>query len=411
MSDPTEIAQYQTRTFNAMWREASEKVPFYKMWRKRHRLPIQIGGLRELADFPRLLKSDIIEHDDLIKQTPDTKRFTLTGGTSGLSTAFPMNRLDADSSWVNAFVGRAWNGIYPFDSLYMMWGHSHLFGGHFVRLKQARRKIFDALNNIRRVSAYDLTSAQLDFVARDIKARRPKYIIGYGSCLALLAQHIEIHAGSLSHIGIHRVVNTSESLDDVDAQRLSKVFGCPVINEYGMAEAGVVGYSKGDAIPIAVFWQDFIVGLKKNTLMLTTIGDRCFPLVNYDTEDICNDRLPDEGTLLSLSSLGGKARDVFEITDKAGEPHLVSVVLFDHILKQVPDIRSAQYTLRKSGVVEIGYTSFKKGTDEQVLRAQFAEGLRKEGVEIDPSILEFSIINKPLQTTAGKRWALVRSSE
>ena len=408
VSDPAATASRQLERFNAQWRRAWTTVPFYQNWRRVHQLPERIGCLTDLAKFPILTKQMISDERDLVATSPGVERFTLTGGTSGVSTPFPMSSNDADASWINTHIGRSWNGLQPGDRLLMIWGHSHLFSGKGAAIKQAKRRIKDRLNNITRVSAYNLDDNRLEYIAGEIRRFKPRYVIGYGSCLARLCGYLAAKKRNLRDARVVRVVNTSETLDATDADMVSNLFDCPVINEYGMAEAGVIGYSSGELYPVRVLWNDYIVRTDNRRLIVTTIGSRCFPLINYDTEDLCGDELPETGSHLLLDSLLGKARDTFKIVDAHGRQHEVSVVLFDHILKQIDPLRSLHYELESDGGVHVSYTSEEGQLSDELLKERFMAGLLQEGIEFDPAKLSYTWLAKPLQTTAGKRKALAR---
>ena len=406
VKDAQTIARIQTERFNAHWSRAWREVPFYTRWRNEHRLPEQIGHIRDLGAFPVLTKAELSASRDLLDRTPGIERHTLTGGTSGIATAFPMNGDDARVSWADTYLGRRWNGIEPGDRLFMIWGHSHLFSGRGAWRKQFKRNLKDWAANIDRVSAYNLGTPELDLIAAHIAADCPVYLIGYGSCLAQLCRHLCDCGRNLRAAGVRRVVNTSETMPTGDAQLVQEIFGCPVINEYGMAEAGVIGYSRDALYPVSVFWHDFVVRISDRRIILTTLGDRCFPLINYDTEDLSNDPMSDLGSVSELHSLAGKARDVFAIVDANGVSHDVSVVLFDHVLKQIPQLHSFHYTLCADGRVRIDYTAQGGPLEDALLQARFAAGLYQEGIRIHPDMAEFCQINAPLQTLAGKRLTL-----
>ncbi len=96
----------QLNKFNIIWRNSYENIPFYKNWKEKHNLPNKIYNLSQLEDFPVLTKKIISDNRNLVFKTPGIKRQTLTGGTSGIATPFPMNLSDADSAWINTFTGR-----------------------------------------------------------------------------------------------------------------------------------------------------------------------------------------------------------------------------------------------------------------------------------------------------------------
>lgn len=406
VTDRSEIEARQLERFNSQWCQAWTNIPFYSNWRSKHDLPDKIHSIDELQEFPELTKYHLAKDSDLVMKTPNRSRITLTGGTSGVTTAFPMNHHDADASWINTHLGRKWNGLEPMDPLLMIWGHSHLFGGGIkAHLKHAKRKIKDFMVNIERLSAYNLTRKELLKIANKIRHFRPRFIIGYGSCLVKLCHFVKAEQFDLGLVGVHRIINTSEPLSIPDAQFVSAIFDCPVINEYGMAEAGVIGYSKDSFFPVSLFWNDFLIRQKDRRLLVSTLGERCFPLINYDTEDFYDDLTAGHLSLLGLNTLLGKKRDIFQIPDLSGQRQEVSVVLFDHILKQIKEIRSITYGLQDDGTVVINYTTNLAALNHIQLSRYFINALSGEDITMDPKKLIFKRIEKELQTVAGKRLA------
>ena len=406
--DLGEIENIQVDKFNKVWNKSFENIPFYKEWKYKNSLPCEIKCVNDLDLFPILTKEEISNKRDLISKTPGIERNTLTGGTSGISTPFPMNFLDADTSWINTHIGRSWNSIEPRDKLFMIWGHSHLFQGRGAIFKHLKRKAADHINKIFRVSAYDVSDENLDHIVSQILKVKPVYIIGYGSCMGYLADFIQRKNISLRNVNVKRIVNTSETISKKDAKILSNIFECPVINEYGMAETGVIGYSQNSLYPIRVFTNDFIVRIKAQRLIITTLGNKCFPLINYDTEDLSSDVPPKEGFLSSIKSLDGKARDVFEIKDIYSNLHKISVIILDHIFKQIGELRSLHFEIRSNHELIISYNYSGNRPSKELLMKTLAQGLETQGIEIEESLISFKEIDSPLLTIAGKRQTLSR---
>jgi len=83
------------------------------------------------------------------------------------------------------------------------------------------------------------------------------------------------------------LILTSESVTKTDIKVIEKYLGLRVINEYGMAEAGVIGYSRYDTNNIEIFWDNYILqATDNNKIHITTIWDKKFPLINYDPDDL-----------------------------------------------------------------------------------------------------------------------------
>ena len=398
--DFKKISSLQLYRFNCIWKKAYEYIPFYSDWKIKYKLPSEINHIDEIDNFPILTKNIISEYKHIIYQTPNIERSTLTGGTSGISTSFPMNKFDSKSAWLNTTLGRKWNGIYSGDKLLMIWGHSHLFGNKDIFRKKLKRKLKDFFLNIERVSAYDLNDNKLEKIYLRVLKFKPNYIIGYGSCLGHFAKFLRKENLNLRNLGVKKIINTSETISTADKIIIEESFNCPIINEYGMAEAGVIGYSVDSLLPIKIFWKDFIIRIPKERILITTIGERCFPLINYDSEDI---GLENNDNPLIIKSLIGKARDIFKIKDKNGKYCEVSVVLFDHIFKQILQIKSIHYQITKDDFINIYYSTFGGPLDKNYLKEFFIKGLSLENIFINPKFVRFIFIKNPLQTLSGKR--------
>ena len=134
----------------------------------------------------------------------------------------------------------------------------------------------------------------------------------------------------------------------------------------------------------------------------------CFPLINYDPEDLSSDVTPESGSIISITNLQGKVRDIFEMEDRHGNKHEVSVIIFDHIFKQIEPLGLLHYELTEKGDILIKYTSNSGKLNHVQLRDHFGSGMKQEGIEIDKSRVGFEWLELPLQTMAGKRLSLVR---
>lgn len=394
----------QVSNFNNIWKNAYTNIPFYKSWKEKHKLPDEIDHISQLKEFPILTKKIISDNRKQILNSPNSERETLTGGTSGISTPFPMNSDDANTAWVNTFTGRYLNGIKPRSKLLMIWGHSHLFNGKGAYFKHLKRYIADRLNRIYRTSAYDLSDKNLKFISHQIFKKKPEYIIGYGSCLVAFANYCLENNINFKDANIKRIVNTSETITQYDANKISRLFMAPVINEYGMAEAGVIGYSVSSLFPIKIFFKEFIVRVHNNKIIITTIGKKCFPLINYDTEDLSIE--DDNDSLYEFSNLGGKERDIINFIDKNKKEFQISVIILDHIFKQVNSIRSLHYKT-ENNLLNIYFSYFGNRPSEESLFSVLQKGLALQGINIEFSNVKFHQLEEPIKTFAGKRKAVL----
>ena len=313
-SNKDEIYKYQIDKFNTIWSKSISEIPFYKMWKDKHNLPSSITNLDELRQFPVLTKRDIQENQELIFNNLSKYTIVSTGGSTGEPTKFPASKEESDFSYANHYLGRGWWGIKPLDKILLFWGHSHLFGGGIKgQINQYKRVVSDWLINTKRLNAYDMSVDTLGRYYQELKKSNPSMILGYTSAIYKISKYIDennLDTGNKSNL--RGVVVTSETVTDYDIELIEKVFKVPCVLEYGMAETGVIAYSKEKSKNIKLFWDTFI-GIKddNNILNITTINDRIFPLINYRTDDMVETE--DECSILTISKILGRKNDFIKI--------------------------------------------------------------------------------------------------
>ena len=95
-----------------------------------------------------------------------------------------------------------------------------------------------AAGNMMALSVLD----SIDDIVRRLNDFQPEVLSGYASSLLLLA--VEKEKGNLD-IPVRLVTNSAELLTDDAYERISKAFGCPVINNYCMTEGGEIAMTNG----------------------------------------------------------------------------------------------------------------------------------------------------------------------
>ena len=88
ITDPELMAAWQTRAFNQIWRDATQRIRFYAEWKSRHGLPDQLKEIGELTQFPILRRSDIDDNFETIAEDSAPCHFVYSGGTPAIRAAF-----------------------------------------------------------------------------------------------------------------------------------------------------------------------------------------------------------------------------------------------------------------------------------------------------------------------------------
>ena len=141
-----------------------------------------------------------------------------------------------------------------------------------------------------------------------------------------------------------KVIVTSDNLSKEHFDKFRNFFlNSSIINEYGMAETGIVGFSDKDFKRIEVFYDDFIIEENKSKLIISSLNCTSFPLIRYDSDDLLKNKR--STPLKIIDELVGKKRPIlkFKINEKK-----ISSIIFDHILKNIPEIIDFQYSFKNN---------------------------------------------------------------
>ena len=410
-SDPEQIRSFQLRRFNLVWKHAYKNIAFYEWWMKEHHLPEIISTLEEISDFPVLTKKVINKNRELIFDQFKRSRTVSTGGSTGEPTLFPVCTEDFSSIYTNTYVARGWWGLKPLDRIVSLWGHSHLFGsGLKGKAKEYKRRLQDSMINTVRLNAYDMRPDIISEYYRVVLRAQPVAIIGYTSCLYKLARYM-VDNGLQGSVGssLKVVIPTSESVSDNDVKTMEDAFKVPVAIEYGMAETGVIAYSRNHTNDMPVFWDSFVCRVDAGkALFVTTITDRLFPLINYCTDDCVTSSVVAGESVLAFQKVEGRKQESFTVGTQAGFPLVISGILLVHIMKGYPNIYSVQGEQLTDKSVCIYLTS-NKLLDLNKAHSFMVEQLFQDHPEVDPAALILRQTDDVQRSVAGKE-KVIRST-
>ena len=400
-----EIKQYQIDHFNKIWHKAIIEIPFYQHWKKKYNLPNFIKSLDELKYFPVLEKKHIQKNQDSIFLSLKNYNVISTGGSTGKPTRFPISDEELLNSYANQYLARGWWGIKPLDRIIFIWGHSHLFGdGIKGKINQYKRLLYDWIINTKRLSAYDMSLNSIEKYYQILKKSNPVMIMGYTSSIYKIAKYIdENNLNIKNHSNLKGIVVTSETVTNYEVNLIEKIFNVPCIIEYGMAETGVIAYSKKSSDNMELFWDTFI-GVKddENVLNITTINNRIFPLINYKTDDLIESN--DSHHILKIKKILGRKNDFIKI--KVGNNILEThSEFFTHILKSIKGVINFKVIQKKNLAIEIKYVSL----NDSDISVSFFNEICKEFNSIDKNIFSFTRVDEIPKTISGKaKWIEVQ---
>ncbi|GAB1477160.1 phenylacetate--CoA ligase family protein [Bacillota bacterium] len=194
-----------------------------------------------LRKFPVLSKSMFKENfDTFISRDVDRSSLiaNYTGGSTSEPVKFYMDRHMVEYYEAARWRGLSWWGITAGSPSVMIWGNPLEMNKY-----QARRYRFKErwLKNRIMLPAYAIIPGDMRKYVGTIESFSPEYIYGYASALNLFSELMLNQELSLN-LKLKAVVSTAETLHDFQRQTIERAFGCPVINEYGARDGGIIAY-------------------------------------------------------------------------------------------------------------------------------------------------------------------------
>ena len=305
---------------------------------------------RRLEMLPLLTKDIIAEQGERLLSRPlaETRHYACkTGGSTGRKTVIFYDQNAADHSSAVTAYGRERVGAVRSQPVLH-------FAARFPDAPPARwldREAFKCLAMNRSNIFFDrLDGPALDAIWAVIRRRSPYLVHAHPSTLYALALHIR-DGGPLAGKPAFEVFESSGELLDARQRRtIGEVFGCRVVDRYGLAEFGVIAYQFGgqeaglDLLDSECWAENLAAedGADGQRLVVTGFRNRLMPLIRYDTGDLATVSASAGGPM--LTGLVGRIHDIVEI---GGVPYLTHHLqdVLDH---RVAGIRDFQFDLRTS---------------------------------------------------------------
>jgi phenylacetate-CoA ligase len=339
--DPSaDVAALQLQRLNAAWTASLADSPWARALGRRLDLPRRFDSWAAFeAQVPVQRKQDL--RADLAAPDGPLPRvlWRSTGGTTAQPLRFPVLQSETAEAGRDLWLGRARLGIGAGDPLFLIWGHSHIFGaGWRGRVNAWRRRLSDAALGYTRWSAYRLSPEDLRLAGDALLASKARYVIGYASALDRFARANEDRAGAFAALGLKAVIATAEGFPRADSREaVSAVLGCPVVMEYGSVETGPMAYERFGG-GYDVFWAHHRLELGEGgELIVTSLYPRALPLLRYAVGDLATSDETGPG-LTRLTAIGGRCNDAVPLPD--GAP--IHSEAFTHAVRDTPGLLAYQ---------------------------------------------------------------------
>ncbi|HEX3158409.1 MAG TPA: AMP-binding protein [Gemmatimonadaceae bacterium] len=282
---------WQGERLARLLQRAATRVPFYReQWQARRRRGDR-ASVELLANWPLLDKQTVRANARaLVADDRDRRRLLHehTSGTTGTPLDLWLSR-DAVRAWYALFEARwrRWNGVSRSDR----WANA---GGQLVVPVQQRTPPFWVWNGAQRqlyLSSYHLAPDLLPAYLEALRRYRVRYLWGYASSLAALAQAARDAGWTPPPLAV--ALSNAEPLSPGQRALIGDAFGCPVRETYGMSEA-VVAASEceagrlhlwPDAGVLEVVDDDGRASAASGELVCTGLLNPDMPLIRYRVGD------------------------------------------------------------------------------------------------------------------------------
>jgi phenylacetate-CoA ligase len=353
---PEQIQQYQAQQLSQLLEYAYNNVPYYRRtFDARHLKPADIASLEDLPKLPTLTKEDVRQHmDGLVSSTVTRSElvFNHTSGSTGKSLDFYLEPRAVQFRWAVWWRHRRRFGV-QFDEPY-----ATFTGLAAVPLAQAKppywRENWPMHQTI--FPMHHLTPGKVGDVVRRLNQGGFAYYAGYPSVLSALAllireQHLEITRPP------RMIFTGAETLYEDQRALLSRVFQCPVTDQYGFSE----GCGNASRCQADVYHEDFEYGIlecgdaemagddvRRGKVIATGFAGYGMPFIRYEVGDIA--------TWSSAECTCGRHSKIITRVDGRVEDVVLTpeggrITRFDYVFKDTHNVREAQVVQKAPGRV------------------------------------------------------------
>ena len=294
-------------------------VPYYQKWAR-------VSGFRagapfQIEDLPIVSKADYFADIDAFQSDAYPLRqmvLTKTSGSSGEPFAFRVHRESVDYTYCCLWRGLQWRDVHPGDRRVYIWGQSWEFAtaGLFGKIsKQSQLAVRNWLNCTLFVNAYRLNEANVARVFKNIQRFRLIYMHGYVSALYMIALHMQTHNLQFD-FPLKAIVTESEKLYDFQRRAMEAAFGCPVVENYGSVEFGMLAAQDCQG-HMRIHDDMHLVEQMPGTgeAVITNLRSHAFPFIRYRLGDIIelSPHVPDKMPYRVLTKILGRTVDLIPL--------------------------------------------------------------------------------------------------
>ncbi|MGH9906094.1 MAG: phenylacetate--CoA ligase family protein, partial [Pyrinomonadaceae bacterium] len=266
--------------------------------------------VKDLSVLPVLGKSDYRRNPEEFYATnvPSHRRIhKTTSGSTGEPFQFCLDRNALPTIFASHLFYDSWHGLRPFDRYVRITSTPPAPAAMpsdapvSERLSKAMtgglQSMYEKWTQ-KKISVWEVDAQQAVNIWRRIEAFRPKFVMGYTSALASIADQLLQKDLRLSR-PVKGVITIAETLSPARRRLLDEYFGAPIINRYGLRELGSWSAQSCPESPDLFHINTELVVCEilredntpcspgeKGRVVLTDLHNYARPFIRYDTGDL-----------------------------------------------------------------------------------------------------------------------------
>ncbi len=296
-----------------------------------------------------------------------------TSGSSGEPFIFAKDKECHALTWSSIFYRFGWFGI-DFNHSYQ----ARFYGIPLDFIGNKKERLKDFLSCRFRFLIFNLSDEVLEGFLKTFQTKKFDYINGYTSSIVLFAKFLQKKNIVLKAIcpTLKVCMVTSEMLFDDDKVLLEKLFGIPIVNEYGASELDLIAFQNqnkewqvnSETLYVEILDENNTVlpyG-KEGRIVITSLFNKAHPFIRYDIGDI--GILDEKSTLKKpiLKKLIGRTNDIAVLPSGKKSPGLTFYYITKSIIEDDGNVKEFVIKQTKIDAFEIDYVSEKELTNEQI---------------------------------------------
>lgn len=213
-----------------------------------------------------------------------------TSGTTGEPLIFAKDRIA--SMYMDAAMHQVygWYGIHPRDPEGRFWGSAITTRGKITQ------SLKDWLLNRRRLSSFRMGEEECESFWKLLRRFNPKYFYCYPNAACHFAEYLKATGKHGEELKLKVIICTGEILLPHQRSLLENVFQCPVANEYGSTENGILAFQCPDG-RLHVMSQNILIEVvdehgkpkingEMGNILVTELHSHNIPFIRYALGDL-----------------------------------------------------------------------------------------------------------------------------